>query len=180
MVMNTHNTNSHKLELLISHDEIALRIKELAKDISSDYEGKSLVIIALLKGAFIFLADLVRELTLPLHIDFMNISSYDGKTPSGEVKHHYGPLHDVKGKHVIIVEDIIDTGATIKSIIEKVNETGAIDVKVCSLLKREDNHNEALAPDYVGFTIKEGFLVGYGLDYNEDYRNLKGLFKLKQ
>ena len=168
----------HKLELVIPYEKIIQKVKELAKDISKDYAGTPLVMVATLKGSFIFLADMVRELDFPVIVDFVSVSSYEGISPSSEVKYHYGPLHDVKDKYAIVIEDIIDTGATVKHIIEKLKQEGARNVKVCALLKRK-RKDRALITDYLGFTIKEGFVVGYGLDYNELYRNLKGIFKLK-
>jgi hypoxanthine phosphoribosyltransferase len=168
----------HKLELVIPYEKIIQKVKELAKDISKDYAGKPLVMVATLKGSFIFLADMVRELDFPVLVDFISVSSYEGTSPSNEVKYHYGPLHDVKDKYAIVIEDIIDTGATVKHIIEKLKREGARNVKVCTLLKRK-RKDSALIPDYLGFTIKEGFVVGYGLDYNELHRNLKGIYKLQ-
>lgn len=180
MIVNDNNTGSDKLSILIPYDDIIKRVKELSREISDDYDGKPLVIVGLLKGAFFFLADILRELTIPFHIDFINISSYSGTTPAEKVKHLYGPTNDISGKHVIIVDDIIDTGATIRYTVEMIKQKGAIDVKVCTLIKRETKEKRDVDSDYTGFMVKDGFIVGYGLDHNEDYRNLKDIFILNE
>lgn len=176
--MASNEKGSKILSLVVSAEDIARKVRSLARKISKDYTDKPLVLVATLKGSFIFAADLMRELTCQAHIDFISVSSYEGTTPVDKVKYHYGPLHDVGGKNVIIVEDIIDTGATIKCVTEMLLKMGASDVKVCALLKRKSDREEILHPDYLGFTIEEGFVVGYGLDHNEDYRNLNGIFRI--
>jgi len=170
--------NAEKLNLLIPHTEIIARVKELADDLSKDYTGKPLLMIAVLKGAFPFLADITRALTIPAHVDFISVSSYDGTKPCNDLKYHLEPVGDIEGKHVVIIEDIIDTGRTIASIVEKIQGYGALDVKICTLFKRESTNKEILHADYVGFTIKDGFVVGYGLDHNEDYRTLNDIYTL--
>ncbi len=165
---------------VVSYEKIIDKVTELAEAISNDYDGKELVLVATLKGSFIFLADIVREMSIPLHVDFISVSSYEGAAPANRVKYHYGPLHDVKGKNVIIIEDIIDTGATIRCVVDRLIREGAKDVKVCALLKRESDKKDILFPDYLGFTIKEGFVIGYGLDYNEDFRALKGIYEFSR
>ncbi len=177
--MKTLINNNHTLEPVFSDTQIASKVKELAEKISKDYKGKNIVMVATLKGSFIFIADLARELSIPAHVDFVSVSSYIGTSTAGNVEFHYGPLHDISGKDVIIVEDIIDTGATIKCVVEALLQKGATDVKVCALLKRKTSRNDILLPDYLGFRLGDGFVVGYGLDCDEDYRNLKGLYKLE-
>jgi hypoxanthine phosphoribosyltransferase len=170
--------NAKKHKLFLTHEKIAQRVKELSYEISRDFHDKPLVIIGILKGSFVFLADLVRELTVPAHIDFISVSSYEGIHANDDVMYHYGPFYDIGGKNVIIVEDIIDTGATVKLVAQKIKEAGALNVKVLTLLKRESANESIINPDYTGFSIKDGFVVGYGLDLDEDYRNLKDIYIL--
>ena len=176
----TINSDENRLKTVIPYDELLDRVKVLATDISRDFKGKQLVLVATLKGSFIFVADLIRELKIPAHVDFVSVSSYIGTTPQEKVSLHYGPLHDVKGKHVVVVEDIIDTGETIKVAVDALRKKGALEVKVCSLIKRKHSTDDVLTPEYIGFKVDSGFVVGYGLDYNENYRNLKGIFELPE
>jgi len=161
------------VETLITEPEISARIKDLAAEISDDYGEKPVTLIATLKGSLYFTADLSRKLNLLQEIEFIKASSYNKSTESsGEVKFDYTPGESLKGKHVLIIEDIIDTGFTVKSLHAFVLSTGAASVKICTLLDKPARREVDVKPDYCGFTVPDRFVVGYGLDYAEKYRNL--------
>jgi hypoxanthine phosphoribosyltransferase len=161
-------------KILISEEEIRKKVCELGKKITKDYETKeNLIVIGILKGSFIFYSDLVREIKLPIEIDFLTVSSYqDSSVSSGEVKIIKDITLSVGQKNVLFVEDIIDTGFTISKIKEIFKERGAKSVKLCSLLSKPDRRKIPTKIDYEGFKIPDEFVVGYGLDYAEKYRNL--------
>lgn len=162
-------------KVLISEEEIAERVQALATEISRDYSGRELVLVGVLKGSFIFLADLVKHISIPVMVDFAVISSYgDATRSSGRVKVSKEPDECVAGKHVVIVEDIVDTGLTLKlsDLAGKLYRAGAADVRICSLLDKPDRRCTDIQPDYTGFEIPDKFVVGYGLDYKGLYRNL--------
>ena len=161
-------------KVLFTKVEIEARIVELGKQITTDYEGaKSLLVIGILKGSCIFFADLVRQLDLPVEIEFMSVSSYqDSSVSSGEVKITKDVSHSVAKRHVLFVEDIIDTGFTMSKVMEIFKERGAASVKLCSLLSKPDRRKVEIDIDYLGFTIPDEFVIGYGLDFAEKYRNL--------
>ncbi|MCK4544451.1 hypoxanthine phosphoribosyltransferase [candidate division WOR-3 bacterium] len=162
-----------KIEKYIKEKDIKKRIKELGKTITNDYKGKELVILSILKGSFMFTADLIRELDILPIIDFIKLESYGCNTiSSGEVKRINDITIDVKGRDVLIIEDIADTGTTVNYIIDYLKSKGAKSSKVCVLLNKKDSHNMDLQIDYYGFIIENKFVVGYGLDYDQKYRNL--------
>lgn len=160
-------------EIILDAGSIQRRIKELGQIISQDYAGKNLLVIGVLKGAFIFMADLVRVIEVPLILDFIQVSSY-GKsaTSSGEIILKSTPTIDVAGHDVLLVEDIVDSGLTIQWLINHLADQGANSVKVCALIDKAERRARIVQIDYCGFMIPKGFLVGYGLDFNEQYRNL--------
>ena len=163
----------YKIETLISREEVEKRIKELAKKIEAEYEKKDLICVGLLKGSVIFLSDLIKEINLPLKIDFMNVSSYGNETTtSGNVKILKDTDIDISGKDVLIIEDIIDTGITLEYVLAMFKSKGASSVKVCTLLSKPERRKVEVFVDYVGFEIPDKFVVGYGLDYAQQYRNL--------
>lgn len=167
--------NSDIQEVLLPQEQIAQRVQELGRQISRDYEGKELMVVGILKGAFIFLADLVRNITIPVSVDFITISSYKSSTTSsGVVKVVKDIEEDVDGKHVLIVEDIVDTGWTLKMSYLKDNllEKKAASVRVCTLLDKPSRRKVDVDLDYVGFVIPDKFVVGFGLDIGGLYRNL--------
>jgi hypoxanthine phosphoribosyltransferase len=167
-------------EILIEHRAILAKVKELAARISSDYAAKEPVFIGVLKGAVFFFADLVINLTIPCKIDFITASSYgSGQNSSGEVKVVKEVRIPVSGKPVIIVEDIVDTGLTLRRIIEALQQKGPESVRICALIDKKERREKAVHIDYCGFEVKEGFLVGYGLDYNEQFRNLPDICVLR-
>jgi hypoxanthine phosphoribosyltransferase len=167
-------------EVLISHEQIREKTKELARRIAQDYKGKNPLLICILKGGLMFLADLMREIDLPLEIDFIAVSSYgDATESSGVVRILMDLERNIQGRHVLIVEDIIDTGRTLSYIIENLRTRGPASIKVCTLLDKPARRELDIPIDYVGFTIPDRFVIGYGLDYGEIYRNLPFVGVLK-
>ena len=168
-------------EVLLTEEEIALRVKELGEEITSDYLGKDLVVVGILKGAVIFMAELCKNIDLPLTIDFMAVSSYGNSTKStGEVKINKDLDFSVEDKDVLIVEDIIDTGMTLSYLTDNLKKRGASSVKIVTLLDKPDRRNVEVKVDYLGFSIPDEFVVGYGLDYAELYRNFPYVASLKE
>ncbi len=160
-------------EVLISQKEIENRVAELGEQISRDYEGKELLLIGILKGSVIFMADLMKAIRLDLEMDFMSVSSYGGATSSSGVVRILKDLdEDVRGKNVLIVEDIIDTGLTLAYIKEYLEKRGPESLRIVTLLDKPARRKVNLAVDYVGFEVEDKFIVGYGLDINQKYRNL--------
>ena len=154
-------------------------VKALADQISADYQGNPLVLIGILKGSFIFLADLARHLTIPVTIEFIGASSYGaGTVSSGDLKVTTPVNLDITDKHVLLVEDIVDTGLTLKKIVKHLESMGPKSVKICAFINKKERRKERISIDYFGHIIEGGFLVGYGLDYAEQYRNLPGIFQL--
>ena len=173
--------NDLKRELLISKESIQDRVKELAERISADYQGKEPVLIGILNGVVFFMADLAREITVPTQIDFIRASSYGSQmTSSGNIRLSKDVEIPLKGKSVILVEDIVDTGLTLAHIIELLKQKQATSIKVCALIDKLERREMDIPIDYCGFQIKEGFIVGYGLDYNEKYRHLPDISVLRE
>ena len=169
-----------ELRQVISQEEIQNRVRELGAQITRDYQGRPVVFIGVLKGAFIFLADLVRAVNLPdVEIDFVRLASY-GKsdTSSGEVKITKDIELTIKGKDVIIVEDIVDTGYTLKYLEEVLRLHEPRSVKVCCLIDKAERRKAEVNIDYCGFKVPKGFLVGYGLDFAEKWRHLPGIYEI--
>ena len=167
-------------EVLISQEQIREKTKELGRRIAQDYEGKNPLLICVLKGGLMFLADLMREIHMPLEIDFMAVSSYgDATESSGVVRILMDLERNIRGRHVLIVEDIIDTGRTLNYIIENLQTRGPASIKVCTLLDKPARRLLDIPLDYVGFEIPDRFVIGYGLDFGEIYRNLPFVGVLK-
>ena len=170
-----------KLTVLYSRDEIASKIKFLAQDISRDYRDKNPLVISILKGSFIFMADLVRQLDFPLEIEFVKLSSYGkGKESSGEIKVVQGLTCEVENRHVLVVEDIVDSGLTVKFLTDLLKEKKAASVKVCALTGKPSRRTVPVDVDYSGFDVPDKFVVGYGLDFNQKYRNLPDICILEE
>ncbi len=167
--------------ILISREHIQERIRELAEQITSDYAGKDLLLVCILKGGVIFLSDLTRALPIPHALDFMAISSYGGtRTESSGIVRILMDLNaNIQNRHVLIVEDIIDTGRTLQYITENLGTRDPASLKICTLLNKPDRREVDIRLDYVGFNIPNEFVVGYGLDYGELYRNLDFVGVLK-
>lgn len=164
-------------KIVISKDEISDKVKELGEKISEDYRDKNLLIVSLLKGSFVFTADLVREIDIKTKIEFMTTSSYGhGKETSGNVNIINDLKVDVAGYDVLIVDDIMDSGNTMKVIIDHLKEIGPNSVKSCVLLDKPVRRKVDIQPDYFGFTISDLFIAGYGLNYGDYYRNIPDIF----
>ncbi len=167
-------------EILITEEEIRTRIAELGKELAKDYEGKTPIFIGVLKGAVTFFADMARATPIPCEYDFMAVSSYGAATiSSGNIKLVKDIGADIKGRHVVILEDILDTGNTLAYVTQHLLDRGPASLKICTLLDKPSRRQANITADYVGFTIANKFVVGYGLDYNEIYRNLPYIGVLK-
>ncbi len=164
---------------LISQEEIKTQVKEAGRKISIDYKDKKLVLAGVLKGAFVFLADLTREITIDHEIDLIGVSSYSGTSSTGEITFTKKPDIDLEGKDVLLVEDIVDTGNTLAALMDHINTLNPASVKICSLIDKHERRETEIDVTYSCFTLEQGFIVGYGLDYNELYRNLPAIFDLK-
>jgi hypoxanthine phosphoribosyltransferase len=158
--------------VLISQASLARRVRSLARQIEIDFTGRDMVIVALLNGTVVFLADLLRQLSLPLRLDFIGVSSYGGLTESHQLVFTKELRLDVSGRDVLLVDDILDTGKTLSRVSANLRRLGPRQIKICVLLDKPSRRVEKIDPDYVGFTIPNHFVVGYGLDYAERYRNL--------
>jgi hypoxanthine phosphoribosyltransferase len=161
------------LNVLIREADIREKVSDMGRMISADYGDKKPILIGVLKGAFMFLADLLREIDIPVEVDFLSIHSYDGTESSGVVRITHDLSLNIEDRHVILVEDIIDTGRTVSYILENLRTRRPSSLVVCSLLNKEVRRVVDVPLTYVGFTIPSAFVVGYGLDYDNRYRNLK-------
>ena len=161
-----------KFDTMLSTEKVAARVRELGAKISKDYAGKQIVVIGVLKGSFIFLADLTRSIEAPVTIDFLGVSSYAGTESTGVVKITHDLTKPIAGKHVLIVEDIVDTGLTLQYLVENLKTRNPASLKVACLLDKPSRAKVRVPVEYVGFTIDDEFVVGYGLDYDGLYRNL--------
>lgn len=169
----------YRLVERIGPDDVTKMVSELAERINRDYEGQSLVVIGILKGSFVFMADLVRKLAPPLKLDFVRLSSYGDKAEtSGLVRITKDIELPVRGSHVLVVEDIVDTGITLKWFIEYLRSREPESVRVCALIDKLERRQVEVPLDYVGISLEKGFLVGYGLDFSERHRNLPGIFEV--
>lgn len=168
---------SEKINILISENQIKERIKELGSEITKDYQNKNLYILSLLRGSFIFTADLVRNITVPVKIGFMTTSSYDNnEESSGKVKILNDVADDLKDADVLIVDDIVDTGITMSFVKDHLSGKGARSIKCCVLLDKPERRKVNLKPDYCCFEIPDVFVAGYGLNYGDYYRNIPYVF----
>ena len=170
-----------QLEVLFNAAQIEHRVRELGQQIRKDYEGKELVMVAVLKGAFVFAADLSRQIDLPLAVDFIGLSSYGEATESsGVVKITSDLTRPIENKHVIIVEDIVDTGLTMRYLLDNLMTRKPASVKICTLLQKPSRARTKIPVDYCGFTVPDLFVIGYGLDAGEKYRNLPYIGVVRQ
>ncbi len=166
-------------EVVLEKERIASRVRELGQAITRDYAGKPLVLVGILNGAFIFLADLVREIDLPIAIDFIRVASYGNSTrSSGSIRFSKDLELAVAGKNVLLVEDIVDTGRTIACLCDILVAKKAASVRICALIDKKERREVPVAVDYAGFAIQEGFLVGYGLDCAEQHRHYPAVYKI--
>ena len=162
-----------KPEILISRREIETAVCRLAAQISKDYRGKHPVLVAILKGSFIFMADLIRYLDLPLEVEFIRLSSYgQGKESSGEVKVVQGLGAEIKDRDVLVIEDIVDTGLTTRFLLDYLRQQEPSSIKLCALTSKPSRRKLPVTIDYLGFTVPDKFIVGYGIDWDEQFRRL--------
>lgn len=170
-------TENKREKTLFSREEIDSKVKELGRELKTYYEGKDLVVISLLRGSFIFAADLIREVDMHLEVDFVTTSSYGySETTTGVVDIVHDLRTDIEGKDVLIVDDIIDTGYTLLKVIEHLKTKNPKSVKTCVMLDKPSRRKVDLAPDFCGFSIPDVFIVGYGLNYGVHYRNIPYIF----
>ncbi len=167
-------------ELLFSEKTIQGRVTTLAEEISSDYEGEEPLFIGILNGVIFFFADLMRAISVPLTMDFLRATSYGSRTDSsGVVRITKDVEVPVQGRHLILVEDIVDTGLTLSYITRKIRAEKPESLKICALIDKTERRQKEIAIDYCGFQVRKGFIVGYGLDYKEHYRNLRDIYVIK-
>ena len=165
---------------VLEKDEIDRLVTAVAQEISSDYRDRELILIGVLKGAFVFLADLMRKMTIPAKVDFLRLASYGVDTSScGKVQLLKELELDIRDKDVLVVEDIVDTGCTFRYLMDYVRSRGPRTIKACALIDKRERRESEVVIDYVCHVVEQGFLVGYGLDYAEDYRYLPGIYHLK-
>jgi hypoxanthine phosphoribosyltransferase len=168
-------------EILVPSDELDRRVAELGAEVSRDYQDRDLVLVGVLKGAVIFIADLIRHLTVPCELDFMAVSSYGSSTDSSGVVRILKDLEaSIEGRDVLIVEDIIDSGLTLQYLLRNLRARGPRSLEVCALLTKPERRRVDLPTRYVGFEIPDRFAIGYGLDYNQRYRNLRYVAALRE
>ncbi len=168
-------------EILYSENVLKTRVQELGKQITEDYKGEKLIVVGIMKGANIFVADLIRNLNLDVVLDFMVVSSYGKESESTGVLRLLKDLDEsIKDEHVLIVEDIVDTGLTLSYLIENLKTRFPKSVKVCTLLDKKERRKVVINPDYVGFVVPDEFIIGYGIDYAERYRHLPYVASLKE
>lgn len=168
--------NGNAIKPLISEEQISRRVCELAEEITRDYAGKKPLMLGILKGGFIFLADLVREIELEVEIDFLRVSSYADSDRPGEIELLQDVNIPLKGRDVILVEDMLDTGGTLGLVKEILLSRESASFKVCALIDKKERRESEIKADYLGFEIEGGFIVGYGTDYAEKGRNLPGIY----
>jgi len=168
-------------EVLLTESDLANKISQIGKSISKDYEGRELILIGVLKGSVMFMADLMKKIEIPCSMDFMAVSSYGNSTKSTGVVRILKDLDfEIEGKDVLIVEDIIDTGVTLKYLVEYLKARKPNSLEICSLLNKQDRRKVDISAKYIGFEVPDFFLVGFGLDYAEKYRNLPFIGILKE
>lgn len=171
---------SYELVPVISSEQLQTTVDGLARQINHDYRGESLILIGILKGAFIFLSDLARKLTIPAQVDFVRLASYgQGTETSGEITITKDIELSVRGQHVLIIEDIVDTGITLAWYLRHLGESDPASVRICALIDKTERRQIEVPLDYVGIKLDKGFLVGYGLDYSENHRNLPAIYEVQ-
>ena len=169
-----------QLKVLSSRNEIAKAVDRLASEIKRDYQGKQPLLIGVLKGSFMFMADLIRQLDLPLELDFVRLSSYGAaKESSGKVSVVQGLRAPIKGRDVLVIEDIVDTGITTSFLFDYLRKKKPASLKLCALTDKLSRHRVPVSIDYLGFTVPDRFIVGYGIDFDERFRNLPDIYALE-
>ena len=176
--MNEITVLDREFSVYITEDEIQSRITALAEKINEDLKGKDVLFFGVLNGVFLFAADIFRQITLDCQVSFIKLASYDGTTSTGKIKELIGWNEDITGKTVVVLEDIVDTGATLERVIGELKLRKAAEVKICTLLFKPEAYTKDIPIDYIGFEIPNNFVVGYGLDYDGYGRNLRAIYKL--
>jgi len=169
-----------KLTLLFTSDEIAATVKKLATEIRQDYRDKHPILIGVLKGSFIFMADLIRLLDFPLEVEFVRLSSYGGGKSPGKIKLVQDAQSNIKDRHVLVIEDIIDTGFTTAFVLEHLDKKKPASLKLCTLTDKPSRRKVTVNIDYLGLTVPNKFIVGYGIDWNERFRYLPGIYTMEE
>jgi len=170
-----------KPHILFRRDEIEATVERLAAEIKKDYHGKHPLLIGILKGSFMFMADLIRLLNFPLEVEFIRLSSYGAnKESSGKIKVVQGLRSQIKGRNILVIEDIVDTGLTTAFLLDYLRKKKLASLRLCSLADKPSRRQIPVIIDYLGFSIPDAFVVGYGLDYDEKFRHLPGLYYLKE
>lgn len=173
-------TAPEQLKVLLTEEEIKKGVKRLALEINRDYQQKHPLLLGILKGSFVFMADLIRLLEIPVEIEFVRLSSYgSAKVTSGEIKMVYGLRSKIKGRDVLVIEDIVDAGITVSYFLDYLRRKKPSSLKLCALFDKPSRRKVAVAIDYLGFTIPDKFVVGYGLDYDERFRHLPQLYYIE-
>ncbi len=171
---------AEQIEVLLSEEEVNKKIREIGEQISKDYAGKKIHLVCVLKGASFFTCELAKRITVPVSLDFMSVSSYGSDTTSSGVVRIMKDLDEsITDRNVLVVEDIVDSGRTLSYLLEMLKQRGAADVKLCALLDKPERRVVDVKVDYIGFRIPDEFVVGYGLDYDQKYRNLPYIGKVK-
>ncbi|SNB46019.1 hypoxanthine phosphoribosyltransferase [Geobacter sp. DSM 9736] len=168
--------NGMQLQLLYSRQRIADAVDRLAAEVSADYAGRELLVIVVLQGAFMFAADLVRKLTVPLNLDFVRIASYQGTESTGKPVTTMQLKSYARGRHLLVVEDIVDTGISLSALLRDLQEEGPASLRVCTLIDKHERRRADVRVDYAGIVCESGFVVGYGLDLNGDWRQLPDIY----
>lgn len=176
--METIQVKDREFEVFLKEEDIQKEIKRVASEINRDYIGKEPLFLCILNGAFMFAADLLKEVNVPCNVSFVKVASYSGTDSTGKVKELMGLNESVEGRHVIIVEDIVDTGYTMRDILDSLSEKNAASVQVCALLCKPDKLKVDLDLKYLALNIPNGFIVGYGLDYDGFGRNSRDIYKI--
>ena len=176
--MDLVDVNGKKFKISIPAEEIKQRVKSLGEQISKDYAGKNPLFLAVLNGSFVFAADLYREISIPSEISFVKLASYQGVTSTGTISEVIGINEELTNRHIIIVEDIVDTGYTMQHMLETLGTRSPASIRICSLLTKPEKLQVPIDIDYVAFKIPNLFVVGYGLDYDQQGRNLKDIYTI--
>ena len=176
--MGTIQVKDREFEVFLKEEDIQKEIKRVAAEINRDYEGKEPLFLCILNGSFMFAADLLKDVSIPCNVSFVKVSSYQGTDTTGKVKELMGLQEDVEGRHIIIVEDIVDTGYTMRDVLDSLAEKKAASVQVCALLCKPDKLKVDINLKYLAMNIPNGFIVGYGLDYDGFGRNSRDIYKI--
>lgn len=169
-----------KASIILKEKDICKRIDSLASEINKDYAGKSLIVLCILNGAFMFTSDLVKKINVPIEVDFISLCSYNGTESSEEITVDFTSKVSLKNKHILIVDDIVDTGLTAKYLLGEIEARNPASIKICALLDKPSRRKKLdVNVDYIGFTIDDIFVIGYGMDYEGDFRNLTDIYHYK-